>query len=220
MTTTPIADQVADLKEKVAGQLPADVLKVFGTEQAELDAAGLPSGIAEPGTPLPDAPLLDVQGRPVTFSETRAGRPAVVVFYRGAWCPYCNVALRTYQRELAAELDERGVVMIAVSPQKPDGSLSIVEANALTYTVLSDPGNRIGRALGIVTRSDDEVLRAQVSLGVDLTEVNADGTQDIVMPTVALVDDRGVLRWIDVHPDYTTRTEPARILAALTETIG
>jgi peroxiredoxin len=143
-----------------------------------------------------------------------------VVFYRGAWCPYCNVALRTYQRELAAELDERGVVMIAVSPQKPDGSLSIVEANALTYTVLSDPGNRIGRALGIVTRSDDEVLRAQVSLGVDLTEVNADGTQDIVMPTVALVDDRGVLRWIDVHPDYTTRTEPARILAALTETIG
>jgi len=220
MTTTPIADQVADLQEKVAGQLPAEVLKVFGAEQAELDTAGLPSGIAEPGTPMPDASLLDVRGRPVTLEEARAGRPAVVVFYRGAWCPYCNVALRTYQRELAGELDERGVVMIAVSPQKPDGSLSIVEANELTYTVLSDPGNRIGRELGIVTRSDDQVLHAQASLGVDLTEVNADGTQDIVMPTVALVDDRGVLRWIDVHPNYTTRTEPGRILAALTETIG
>ncbi|MGM0363181.1 peroxiredoxin-like family protein [Streptomyces griseoaurantiacus] len=220
MTTTPIADQVADLREKVAEQLPADALRVFGAEQAELAVAEPPSGIAEPGTPMPDASLLDVRGRPVTLDQARAGRPAVVVFYRGAWCPYCNLALRTYQRELVAELDEQGVVMIAVSPQKPDGSLGIVEANDLTYTVLSDPGNRIGRALGIVTRSEDRVLHAQASLGVDLTEVNADGTQDIVMPTVALVDDRGVLRWIDVHPDYTTRTEPDRILAALTETIG
>ncbi|MGC8918183.1 redoxin domain-containing protein [Streptomyces sp. PG2] len=119
MTTTPIADQVADLREKVAEQLPADALKVFGAEQAELAVAEPPSGIAEPGTPMPDASLLDVRGRPVTLDQARAGRPAVVVFYRGAWCPYCNLALRTYQRELVAELDERGVVMIAVSPQKP-----------------------------------------------------------------------------------------------------
>ncbi len=219
MTLTPIADQVAALAGGLAGQVPAEALEAFSAEQAELDAAGLPAGIAVVGSPMPDAPLLDAQGNATTLEQTRHGRPAVVVFYRSAWCPYCNVALRTYQRELAAELDERGVAMIAVSPQKPDGSLTMAETNGLSYAVLSDPGNRIGRALGILTRPSDQAQQAQASLGLDLTEVNADGTRDVVMPTVAIVDAQGVLRWIDVHPNYTTRTEPSRILAALTETI-
>lgn len=142
-----------------------------------------------------------------------------MVFYRGAWCPYCNLALRTYERELAPRLAERGVSMIAVSPQRPDGSLTMAQTNDLSYDVLSDPGNHIGRALGIVTRPTDRVQHAQASLGLDLTEVNADGTPDILMPTVAIVDAEGVLRWIDVHPNYVTRSEPARILEALARAV-
>ncbi|MEU3854034.1 peroxiredoxin-like family protein [Streptomyces sp. NPDC029554] len=217
MTTTPIADQVAQLNDSMAAQTPAEVLEEFRSEQAGLDAAGVPSGVAEAGTLLPDAELLDAHGDATTLMRTLAGRPAVIVFYRGAWCPYCNVALRTYQRELSAELEARGVALIAVSPQKPDGSLTVTETNQLTYAVLSDSGNRIGRALGIVTRPVEAVRRVQQAGGLDLTEVNADSTADIVMPTVALVDPAGVLRWIDVHPNYTMRTEPAQVLAAVKE---
>ncbi|GGV80803.1 MULTISPECIES: peroxiredoxin-like family protein [Streptomyces] len=219
MSTTPIADQVTTLAEGMAAQAPAEALEAFSAEQAELDAAGIPADVAEPGTAMPDASLLDAHGEPTTLKQARDGRPAVVVFYRGAWCPYCNVALRTYQRELKPELDRHGVALIAVSPQKPDGSLTMAETNDLEYTVLSDPGNRIGRALGILTRPSDQARQVQASLGLDLAEVNADGTYDIVMPTVAIVDASGVLRWIDVHPNYTTRTEPAEILAALTEAL-
>jgi peroxiredoxin len=219
MSSTPIADQVAALAESMAAQAPAEALEAFGAEQAELDAAGVPAGVAAAGTEMPDASLLDAHGESTTLKQARDGRPAVVVFYRGAWCPYCNVALRTYQAELKPELDRLGVALIAVSPQKPDGSLTMAETNDLAYTVLSDPGNRIGRALGILTRPSDQAQQAQASLGLDLTEVNADGTYDIVMPTVAVVDASGVLRWIDVHPNYTTRTEPAEILAALAETL-
>ncbi|MFJ9542547.1 peroxiredoxin-like family protein [Streptomyces sp. NPDC101225] len=218
--TMPIADQAAALTKGMAGQVPAEALEAFQAEQAELDAAGVPAGIAEVGTPMPDASLLDVQGNITTLKQVREDRPAVVVFYRGAWCPYCNLALRTYQRDLAGELDERGIALIAVSPQKPDGSLTMAEANDLSYAVLSDPGNVIGRALGIVTRPSDRTQGAQASLGLDLAEVNADGTHDIVMPTVAVVDAAGVLRWIDVHPNYATRTESAQIRAALGEAIG
>ncbi|MDT0386063.1 peroxiredoxin-like family protein [Streptomyces dubilierae] len=217
MATTPIADQVAQLNEVMAAQAPAEVLEEFRSEQAGLDAAGVPSGVAEAGTLLPDVELLDAHGDATTLMRTLAGRPAVIVFYRGAWCPYCNVALRTYQRELSAELEARGVALIAVSPQKPDGSLTVTETNQLTYAVLSDSGNRIGRALGIVTRPVEAVRRVQQAGGLDLTEVNADSTADIVMPTVALVDPAGVLRWIDVHPNYTMRTEPAQVLAAVKE---
>lgn len=175
--------------------------------------------IAEPGSRMPDASLLDVHGEPTSLELLRAGRPAVVVFYRGAWCPYCNLALRSYQQELAADLAARGIAMIAISPQKPNGSLSMQEANELSYAVSSDPGSRIGTQLGIVTRPTEQALQQMLDHGLDLTDVNADRTADLLLPTVAIVDAAGVLRWIDVHTDYTTRTEPAQILAALTETL-
>ncbi|MEV7156451.1 peroxiredoxin-like family protein [Streptomyces misionensis] len=218
--TSPIADQVTALTQAMASQAPTDALDAFHAEQMELDAAGVPAGVAAEGTVLPDASLQDAHGNPTTLRQTRAGRPAVIVFYRGAWCPYCNVALRTYERELAAELGERGVALIAVSPQKPDGSLTMAETNELSYAVLSDPGNVLGHALGIVTRPNDRALQAQASLGLDLAEVNADGTPDIVMPTVVVVDAEGVVRWIDVHPNYTTRTEPVQIIEAVSRTVG
>jgi peroxiredoxin len=216
--TSPIADQVAALTETMATQMPAEALEAFRAEQLKLDATAVPEGVAVPGTAMPEAQLLDAHGNPTTLRATRAGRPAVIVFYRGAWCPYCNVALRTYQRELAPELEARGVALIAVSPQTPDGSLTMAETHALSYAVLSDPGNVLGHALGIVTRPDDRTLQAQASLGLDFTEVNADGTADIVMPTVVVVDAEGVVRWIDVHPNYATRTEPDEILEAVSRT--
>ncbi|HEX6493615.1 MAG TPA: peroxiredoxin-like family protein [Candidatus Dormibacteraeota bacterium] len=207
-----IAEQVAGLEASLAPQLPAEALQAFAAEQAGLAAAGLPSGIAEVGTPMPDGDLLDVRGEHTTLAAARAGRPAVVVFYRGAWCPYCNLTLRAYQEQLVPGLARRGVALVAISPQRPDGSLTIRETHELTFAVLSDPGNRLAGALGILTAPTDEVRAAQASLGLVVAEGNADGTDTLPMPTVVLVDAAGVMRWIDVHPNYATRSEPSQIL--------
>ncbi len=217
MTTTQptIAEQSAAVSAGAATQLPPEVLAAFGAEQADLDAAGVPAGVAVPGVPMPDGALLDAHGAATTLAAARDGRPAVVVFYRGAWCPYCNLTLRTYQQELVPVLEKQGVGLIAVSPQKADGSLSVQEANELTFAVLSDPGNGIAGQLGILTAPGEDVRAAQGALGLDVAAVNADGTHTLPMPTVAVVDARGTLRWIDVHPNYTTRTEVAEILAAV-----
>ncbi|TDP96721.1 peroxiredoxin-like family protein [Labedaea rhizosphaerae] len=214
MTETPIADQSTVLQETMAGQLPAEVLAAFGAERAEFAAAGIPSGVATPGTDLPDADVLDVHGNPTTLRAALAGRPAVVVFYRGSWCPYCNLALRTYQTELVEPLTARGGVLVAISPQKPDGSLSMRETNDLTFTVLSDPGNAVAGKLGVLTEPTSDAKAAQAVLGLDVAATNADGTTVIPMPTTVIVDGAGTIRWIDVHPDYATRSEPAEILAA------
>jgi hypothetical protein len=137
-TQTPsIEEQTQAFVTGPAAAMPAEVMGAFVAEQAGLDAAGVPTGVSAPGAVMPDADLLDVHGAATSLAQVRAGRPAVVVFYRGAWCPYCNIALRTYQAELAPALDERGYAMIAVSPQKPDGSLTAAETNELTYTVVS-----------------------------------------------------------------------------------
>jgi peroxiredoxin len=224
-TTTPagasdsIADRVAGFHASAATQMPPQALAAFSAEQVSLAAAGTPPGVARTGTVMPDGLLLDVQGQPTSLAQVRGGRPAVVVFYRGAWCPYCNIALRSYQADLAPALAERGIALIAVSPQKPDGSLSISETNGLTYIVVSDPANQLARALGILTAPTADAQAAQASLGLDLADHNADGTRNLPMPTTVVVDPQGVITWIDVHPNYATRTEPATILAAVSETL-
>lgn len=216
-TTSPtLADQIAALiaENRAAGHLPVEVAAAFVAEQTRLDAAGVPAGVLTPGSAMPDGELLDARGTRTSLTAARAGSPAAVVLYRGAWCPYCNLTLRAYEAQLLPGLAERGVRLIAVSPQTPDGSLTIAEKNALSFDVLSDPGNQIARGLGVHFEPAEEARSAQRSLGLDTTQVNADGTAGLPMPTVALVDAAGHLRWIDVHANYTTRTEPAAILAA------
>jgi peroxiredoxin len=195
--------------------LPADVMGAFAADQAASEVRGVPKDVLTPGAVMPDGDLLDVDGAPTSLARLRADRPAVVVFYRGAWCPYCNIALRTYQAELVPALAERGFELIAISPQKPDGSLTSAQSNELTYSVASDPGNQIAIALGILTEPSSDSVAAQAKLGLDLAEANADGGTSLPMPTVVVVDAAGIIGWIDVHPNYTTRSEVPDILAAV-----
>jgi peroxiredoxin len=215
--TTPIADEVArmhaDAKSRNESENP------FTREQAMLAAAGTPSGIASVGSTLPDAQLLDPFGNPTTLSEALDGKAAVIVLYRGAWCPYCNLTLSTYKDQLFPQLLEQDVIVIAISPQAPDGSLTMREKHELPFPVLSDPGNVLARALGVLTQPSEETLGAQRQYGIELTEINADGTVELPMPTVALVDSAATVRWIDVQPDYSVRTEPDEILAAVAEVL-
>jgi peroxiredoxin len=211
-----ISEQVIVLKEQMAGAAPAEITTAFDDEQAGLDAAGIPPDIAVAGTAMPDGDLLDLDGMVTNLATIRAGAAAVVVFYRGAWCPYCNLALRTYQVQLVPALAKQGVKLIAISPQKPEGSVKMQERNKLSYTVVSDAASKIATQLGILTAPDDTAAAAQAKLGLDLKKVNANGTSALPMPTVVVVDAEGIIRWIDVHPNYSTRSEPEDILAAVT----
>jgi peroxiredoxin len=210
-----ITERVAEMHATMAAQPPNEVMGAFAREQAGLDAAGVPVGVAPAGTVLPDAELLDAHGAATTLSLAAGGGTAVLVFYRGAWCPYCNIALSAYQQQLLPELTRRGIRLVAVSPQQPDGSLTMQQKNNLAFTVVSDPGNTIAGRLGILTRPSPEARAAQLQLGLDLTAVNADGTDTVPMPATAILDASRTVRWIDVHPDYTTRTEPRQVIDAL-----
>jgi peroxiredoxin len=203
------------MNETMAVQPPNEVMGAFVREQADLAARPAPAAVVEVGATLADVELLDTNGSATGLYQALGGRVSVLVFYRGAWCPYCNIALNAYQAELVPELDRRDVRLVAISPQAPDGSLSMQEKNALSFTVLSDPGNQVAKAIGIVTGPSDEARAAQLQLGLDLTTVNGDGTTGLPMPTTLIVDGDRVVRWVDVHLDYTTRSEPKEILAAL-----
>jgi peroxiredoxin len=214
--STSLAAQIDQLKAASAQRLPPEVLAVFARQAEELGEAGLPANVAAVGTMLPDVQLTDAFGESTSVRAVTGDRAAVLVFYRGAWCPYCNLALKAYSEQLLAALNERGVVLVALSPQTADESLNMTEKHGLAFPVLSDPGNRLAGQLGILTAArSEEVRTTQERLGLDLPATNADGTETIPMPTVVIADADHIIRWIDVHPDYTTRTEAGEILAAV-----
>jgi peroxiredoxin len=212
-----IREQSEQIKTASAERLPAEVVTVFDQSIQNMLEQGVPADAIKVGDTLESFSLDDATSTPVTLDSLLEAGPVVIVFYRGGWCPYCNLALRTYQRELLPELAGFGARLVAISPQSPDQSLSTVEKAALEFAVLSDPGSRVARSIGIAFQQADEVLDAQRKLGLDLAQVNAEGSVNLPRPTVLIVDTDRTVRFVDVQPDYTARTEVADILSALAE---
>ena len=210
-----IQEQSDQVKVASAGRLPAEVLETFARDQAEWRARGRPVGAVAVGDVLTDFTLPDATGGDVSLSELIADGPVVLVFYRGGWCPYCNLALHQYQSELVPELASYGATLAAISPQEPDESLTTAEKHGLQFAVLSDAGASVARQLGIAFEPAQDVLEAQRTLGLDIRDGNADGSPELPMPTVLIVDSDRAVRFVDVQADYTSRTEVSEILGAL-----
>lgn len=215
--TGSIHDQSEQLKAAAAMHLPAEILAVFDQSIQDFLDEGVPSDVIAVGATLQSFTLSDATGAPTTLDQLVETGPAVIVFYRGGWCPHCNVALRTYQRELLPEMASSGARLVAISPQAPDQSLSTAEKAGLEFTVLSDPASRLAREIGIAFEQPHEVLDAHRKLGLDLAQVNTEGSTQLPRPTVLIVDKSRTVRFVDVRPDYTARTEVADILAALAD---
>jgi peroxiredoxin len=212
-----LREQLEQHRAAASERLPADVVAVFDKTIEDRLAEGVPADVIKVGDTLETFTLDDATGTPVTLESLVDTGPAVIVFYRGGWCPYCNLALRTYQREVLPELSGIGGRLVAISPQTPDESLSTAEKSELEFAVLSDPGSRVARNIGIAFQEAEEVLEAQRKLGLDLRVVNAEGSTHLPRPTVLIVDTDLKVRFVDVQPNFTARTEVDDILTSLAE---
>jgi peroxiredoxin len=210
-----IREQSNELKAAAAAHLPADVAAVFDDNARQMGLQGIPGASLKVGDKLDSFTLHNAIAKPVTLDELVAAGPAVIVFYRGGWCPYCNLALRTYQQDLLPRLKGFDATLVAISPQTRDESLSTAQKAALEFEVLSDPGSRLAKRIGIAFDQPARVLAAQRRLGLDLAEVNDEASTTLPMPTVLIVDTDRVARFVDVQPNYTARTEVSEILDAL-----
>ncbi len=213
--TPSIADELTTQGEALAAQLPDAANAAFAAEQAALDQRELPAGVVAVGDELEDFALPDQTGETRSLSELTADGPAVIVFYRGGWCPFCSVALRGYERDLVPHLAESGARLVAISPERPDASLSTQEKQELSFTVLSDSGAALAERLGIAFQPVDEALAAQRSIGLDIREGRDDDATRLPYPTVLVVDRERVVRFADIETNYVHRTEVQPILDAL-----
>jgi peroxiredoxin len=210
-----LAEELRERLQQARAGRAAEVNAVMDRMVDDLRRSGIveqapASGAIAPGFTLPDA-----RGGDVALHRLLARGPVVVAFYRGGWCPYCNLQLRAYQRALP-DLHALGAELVAVSPQLPDASLSTAERNDLAFPVLSDVGNRVARAYGLVFALPDEVIAYyREHRKHDLTAANGPGHWELPVPATIVIARDGRIVLADVDPDYTRRLEPAAILEAL-----
>ncbi|PWS37455.1 hypothetical protein DFH01_11520 [Falsiroseomonas bella] len=194
-----------------ARKAPAEAQALIAAQIEALRESGAEQRILAPGAALPDLVLPDANGAARRLHDLA---PAVIVFYRGGWCPYCSLTLRAWQKRLP-DLAAQGATLVAISPQGPDASLSTAERNALAFPVLSDSEDAAGRAFGVSFALPEPLVALYRRFGHDLEVVNGPAGWRLPMPASFVVGrDRQVV-FARVEADYRRRTAPEEAIAAL-----
>ena len=218
-TDIPLQQQTDAFFAQAKSQVPADLFKDLLNPVEQLITSGVAEKVLKEGAQVPDFTLPDALGNAVTLSHLLMQGPVVISFYRGEWCPYCNLELCAYQRVLP-QLQELGASLVAISPQTPDHSLSMVEKQKLTFAVLSDVGNHVARQFGLVFTIAEAVRTSHRRIGANLPAFNGDDSWDLPMAGTFLVDQSGTIRLAFVDPDFARRLDPSVVIAQLKELKG
>ncbi|MEV6946929.1 peroxiredoxin-like family protein [Streptomyces sp. NPDC051172] len=197
-------------------QIPADIRAIMQRATQDLTASGQADRALTVGAKAPSFTLPSATGGDTSLTELLAEGPVVITFYRGAWCPYCNIALRSLQQHHDA-ITARGARLVAISPQAPDESLSHAEKNELAFDVLSDLGCDTAKQFGLAFDLPEDLAAVYAGFGIDLHRSNTGHARTLPIPATYVIDQDGTISWAFANADYTTRAEPAEILAALDE---
>jgi peroxiredoxin len=198
----------------ITASIPDAIGSRIASGVAEIAASGVAPGLAV-GEHAPDFTLLDALGESVTLSELLANGPVVLTFYRGEWCPYCNVQLRHLEQALSS-FQKFNATLVAVSPQSPDHALSLTEKHDLKFPVLSDVDQDVSRAYRVQFTLSGDLEDLQVNVFQnDPSTQNANGTRSLPVPATFVIDRQGVVQAAFVDADWRVRVAPEDVEAVL-----
>ncbi|VVP90511.1 hypothetical protein PS918_03187 [Pseudomonas fluorescens] len=211
---------LADLHaQRVATWEPAALQVNINQRQRLVDEART-DDFVRAGDTLEPFTLLKVEGGSLDRDALLANGPAVLIFFRFAGCPACNIALPYYQRRLYPRLHALGVPLVAVSPQVPERLVEIKTRHDLALQVASDPDNRLGRRLGILYSFDEASRNAALAKGTSIGETTGTGTWELPQPTVVVIARDGTVAFAEVSPDWLVRTEADPVIRAVEQLLG
>ena len=182
----------------------------------DLTESDIVEGVITKGDKAPDFTLRNALGDDVNLYEELEKGPVILTWYRGSWCPYCNIQLHDYQKSLG-EIQTAGAQLIAVSPELPDSALSWKEKNELEFVVLSDPGNKVAREYGVVYRiPDSDVGNYGDGARNDLNKFNGDSSMELPLAVTYVIGPDGAVVYSFVDVDYRKRAETSVVVAVVT----
>lgn len=166
-----------------------------------------------PGMTAPAFTLRDANGTLVEFDPKQMQKPVILTFFRGGWCPYCNLHLAE-MRKAETELKDLGFELWFISPDKPELLYESLEQPDIGYTVYSDARLEAMRGLGIAFQVSDEVNSKYLEYGIDLNKASGETHRALPAPSTFLIGTDGVIHFQYTNPDYTVRLHPSVLLAA------
>jgi peroxiredoxin len=215
-----LSEQLAEFLAGWTQRVPAERRVKTERHIAHLAETGFGQRARQVGDRAPAIVLPDVHGKSFDVAGLLKKGPVVVTFYRGGWCPYCNLELKAYQA-LLPRFAAAGASLVAISPEKPDDTVSTSEKNALTFPVLSDVGQSVGRAFGIVYAFTDELRSFYEAANLDIPAKNgAPGDWSLPLSATYVIGSDGVILFADTSVDYRRRTEPLDVLDVLERRIA
>lgn len=214
MSSNLLAVEIAEFQNNFIPTVPEETIDLLMSELQTLIAKGLAEKSLDKGKRFPDFELPNADNKALALNDLLADGPLVISFYRGAWCPYCNLELNALQQRLP-EITAAGGRLIAISPQVPDKSADQVSSSRLTFEVLSDVGNKLAKQCGLVYTLPESLRPIYAAWQLDIPGHNADESFELPMPATYIIGTDGIIHYAFVDMDYTRRLEPDIIIEQL-----
>jgi peroxiredoxin len=194
--------------------LPADVLALMNTTNEELIAQHIKNNALQVGDKVENFTLANHLGKNVELIDLLKKGPVVISFYRGAWCPYCNLELKALN-DFLPQFKTKSAQLVAISPQLPDQTLTTAQKNELEFDVLSDVGNKVAQQFGLLFTLDKRIQELYTGFGIDFEQTYGDKTYQLPLPATYVINQNGVITYAFLNEDYTLRAEPSDVMAVL-----
>lgn len=200
-------------REESAKNFSEEKRQIYADGIADVKNSGILDKALNVGQKSPNFNLNNATNKPVSLYEELKNGPVILTWYRGGWCPYCNITLHFLQERLP-DFQKAGATLIALTPELPDKSLSTSEKHNLEFTVLSDVGNKVGKEYGVVYQLTTEVASIYES-GFGMNDYNGDESNELPLAATYVIDQNGTIKYAFLDADYRNRAEPDEIIAAL-----
>lgn len=208
------ASGIPSFEQLVTAQIGAERLAQVRAQIPSDGTFGNPRGALGVGDSAPAFALQDTSGKTFALAELLRQGPVVAIFYRGGWCPYCNVQLRAFQLA-RTRLRALGASVVLISPQRAEEAFSMAEQNTLQFPMLIDSGNQVAHRYGLSFQINHDLRDAFRAGGIDLAQTNGDESWQLPMPATFVIDRSGVIQFAFVSADYTRRAEPSDVITTL-----
>ena len=209
-----LREKIAEYDAAKAERVPPEVLQTMADATCQLEGLGIVDRSLKAGDRIPDFSLPNHLGQQRRISELLADSVLVLNFYRGGWCPYCNMELHALQQALP-DIRASGADLVAISPELPEKAMDTQARHALEFEVLSDVGNHVCEAFGLTFELPEQLRPIYTSIGIDIPAFNGDDSFVLPVPASYVVDSDGIIRHHFVNVDYTRRLEPDDLLQVL-----
>ncbi len=209
-----LKEKIEELKRQSAGKIPEDAREVMQRATEDLIKSGIEENIPKVGSKAYDFTLQNYDGSAVTLSEEAAKGPVVLSFYRGGWCPVCNLELNYLQSRLS-DFQSHGANLIAVSPELPEYANETVERHSIEFPVLYDSDNKVAAKYGLVFKMPEDLVKIYEKFGLDVAKHNGNEKYEIPIPATFVVDRDLTLKYVFGKADYNQRAEPDDIIEVL-----